>query len=159
MEDREVPIYVSFPDEIVRWQGEQQASLLTVNGKQQNPSGKKAAKATRAIPAKDSGGGRVGKGASARSRKNSRLPSTMDLLNLALETDTLVGWAHRLGLSSEALRTSRHRGRLAPLIAGALAEALQLDPAKWIVISALESEHKSACRTRMIKYFSALGNA
>lgn len=55
----------------------------------------------------------------------------MGLLNPALETDTLKGWAHRLGLSAEALRTSRHRGRLSPAIAGALAEALPQDPLAW----------------------------
>jgi hypothetical protein len=127
-----------------------------VTGKQQNRSGEKVVKASRAVPAKGSARGRAGKGASARPRKNSRqASSTMDLLNLALETDTLMGWTHRLGLSSEALRTSRHRGRLSPVVAGALAEALQQDPAKWIVISALEGAHESACRTRMLKYFSA----
>jgi hypothetical protein len=126
-----------------------------MTGKQQNRSGEKAVKAGRV--AKGSVRGRAGKGASARPRKNSRqAPSTMDLLNLALETDTLVGWAHRLELSTEALRTSRNRGRLAPMLAGALAEALQQDPAKWIVISALENGRKSACRARMLKYFSAL---
>jgi hypothetical protein len=129
-----------------------------MTSKQQNRSDEKAAKASRAVPTKDRGGGRAGKGAPARSRKR-QAPSTMDLLNLALETDTLVAWTHRLGLSLEALRTARHRGRLSPVVAGALAEALQQDPAKWMVISALESAHESACRTRMIKYFSALGIA
>jgi hypothetical protein len=77
----------------------------------------------------------------------------MDLLNLALETDTLRAWALRLGLSPEALSTSRHRGRLSPLVAGALAEALHQDPAKWIVISALENAPDGACRSRMPEYF------
>jgi hypothetical protein len=80
----------------------------------------------------------------------------MNLLDLALKMDSWAGWANKLGLPAGTLRTCRSRGRLPPMIAGALAEALHQDPAKWIVISALESEHKSACRTRMIQYFSAL---
>jgi hypothetical protein len=80
-------------------------------------------------------------------------PSTMDLLNLALETDTSRAWALRLGLSPEALSTFRHSGRLSPVVAGALAEALHQDAAKWIVISALENAPEGACRSRMTEYF------
>jgi hypothetical protein len=84
-----------------------------------------------------------------------RLPvTTMDLLNMALQKQHLGAWARRLGLSEEALRTARSRGRLSPMIAGALAEDLEQDPAKWIVIAALETERESACRTRMIQRFA-----
>lgn len=83
-----------------------------------------------------------------------RATTTMDLLNLALEKDNLRTWARRLGLSEEALRTARFRGRLSPSIAGALAEDLQQDPAKWIVIAALETERESACKTRMVRRFT-----
>ncbi|VTU22059.1 hypothetical protein [Variovorax sp. RA8] len=80
-------------------------------------------------------------------------PTTMDLLDKALEQDNLRAWALRLGLSEEALRTARSRGRLSPVIAGALAEDLHLDPAQWIVIAALETERDSACKTRMVQRF------
>jgi hypothetical protein len=33
--------------------------------------------------------------------------------------------------------------------AGEVAEALQLDPMKWILVSALEVQRKNACRSRM----------
>ncbi|MGJ7498298.1 hypothetical protein ACSFA8_24980 [Variovorax sp. RT4R15] len=79
--------------------------------------------------------------------------TTMDLLGMALKKDNLRVWAVRLGLSNEALRTARSRGRLSPVIAGALAEDLQLDPAQWIIIAALETERESACKTRMIQRF------
>ncbi len=82
-----------------------------------------------------------------------RPATTMDLLRMALEKDNLRVWALRLGLSEEALRTARSRGRLSPVIAGALAEDLQLDPAQWIIIAALETERESACKTRMIQRF------
>lgn len=84
-----------------------------------------------------------------------RTTTTMDLLKMALEKDNLRVWARKLGLSEEALRTARSRGRLSPVIAGALAEDLQQDPAKWIVIAALETERESACKTRMVQRFSA----
>ena len=82
-----------------------------------------------------------------------RPPRTMDLLEMALEQDNLRAWALRLGLSEEALRTARSRGRLSPVIAGALAEDLQLDPAQWINIAALGTERDSACKTRMVQRF------
>lgn len=81
----------------------------------------------------------------------------MDLLNLALESDNLRGWSRRLGLSEQALRTARSRGRLSPAIAGSLAEELSEDPATWIVIAALETERESACKTRMIQRFGLAG--
>src|ERR1700754_4873053 len=59
--------------------------------------------------------------------------TTMDLLNVALESDNLRGWSRRLGLSEQALRTARSRGRLSPAIAGSLAEELSEDPSIWIV--------------------------
>lgn len=84
-----------------------------------------------------------------------RLPvTTMDLLNMALQKDHLGAWARRLGMSDEALRTARSRGGLSPMVAGALAKDLGQDPAKWIVIAALETARESACRTRMIQHFA-----
>lgn len=81
----------------------------------------------------------------------------MDLLNMALESDNPRAWARRLGLSEEALRTARSRGRLSPAIAGALADELQQDPATWMVIAALETERESACKARMVRHFAAMG--
>lgn len=73
-----------------------------------------------------------------------RARTTMDLLNMALETDNLRAWARRLDLSEEALRTARSRGRLSPMIAAALAEGLHQDPARWIAIAALEKPNTKA---------------
>jgi hypothetical protein len=84
-----------------------------------------------------------------------RPATTMDLLSLALERGNVRTWARRLGLSEEALRTARFRGRLSPSVAGALAEELKQDPAKWIVIAALEGDRESACKARMVHRFSA----
>ncbi|MBT2324780.1 hypothetical protein J7E62_20800 [Variovorax paradoxus] len=81
------------------------------------------------------------------------MPTTMDLLELALENSTLRALARALGLSEEALRTARSRGRLSPLLAGSLAKELGQDPEKWIVIAVLESERESASRTSMLRHF------
>ncbi|MBT2323622.1 hypothetical protein J7E62_14835 [Variovorax paradoxus] len=85
---------------------------------------------------------------------SARAETTMDLLDLALEQGSLRTWARRLDLSDEALRTARFRRRLSPVIAGALAEELQQDPAKWIIVAALETERESACKTKMLERFT-----
>jgi hypothetical protein len=75
-------------------------------------------------------------------RLSSRLPTTMDLLTLALEKDSLREFARKLELSEEALRTARSRGRLSPVLAGCIAEDLQLDAERWIVLIATPSASK-----------------
>jgi hypothetical protein len=84
----------------------------------------------------------------------SPIPSTMDLLDMALRKDDMRVWARRLGLSEEALRTARSRRRLSPVVAGCLAEELEEDPQRWIVIATLETERESTCKARMLEYFS-----
>jgi hypothetical protein len=82
--------------------------------------------------------------------------STMALLRLALASAGLVAWARRLGLSEQALRTARSRGRLSPAIAGALALEMHEDPGVWMVVAALETERESACKTRMQRHFGRM---
>ncbi len=79
------------------------------------------------------------------------MQTTMNLLDTALEMETISNWTRKLGLSRQALYTARDRGHLSPAIAGALADEIGQDPKEWIVIAALESERESACKDRMIK--------
>ncbi len=79
------------------------------------------------------------------------MPSTMNLLNSALEIQNIAAWTAKLGLSKQALYTARDRGHLSPAIAGALADEMGQDVKEWIVVAALESERDSACKTRMLK--------
>lgn len=79
--------------------------------------------------------------------------TTLALLDLALASGSLLSWSRRLGLSEQALRTARSRGRLSPAIAGALALELQMEPGPWMVIAALETERQSACKARMSRHF------
>lgn len=78
------------------------------------------------------------------------MPTTMNLLEKALEKEPAPYWTARLKLSRTALNTAKSRGHLSPAIAGALAEELDEDAQQWIVIAALESERDSACKTRMV---------
>lgn len=78
---------------------------------------------------------------------------TMELLEKALSKASAYEWQRRLGLSEQALGVSKHRGRLSPAIAGALAEQMGEDVDKWIVIAALEGERDSACRDRMLERY------
>ena len=78
---------------------------------------------------------------------------TMDLLDKALQQANANEWNRRLGLSEQAIYVSKHRGRLSPAIAGALAEQLGEDVDRWIVIAALEGERDSACKDRMVQRY------
>lgn len=79
--------------------------------------------------------------------------STMDLVEKALQLHPAPYWHKQLGLNRNALHTAKMRGNLSPAIAGALAEAMGLDPQPWIVIAALEGEKESACKSRMVRKF------
>lgn len=78
---------------------------------------------------------------------------TLDLLDRALSVASVWEWNKRLGLSEQALYSSRRRGNLSPAIAGALAEQMGEDVDRWIVIAALEGERDSACRDRMLERY------
>ena len=81
------------------------------------------------------------------------MQKTLDLLNAALEIHPMPYWVKHLNLSRNALNTAKQRGNLSPAIAGALAEAMGLEPQPWIVIAALEGEKESACKSRMVRKF------
>lgn len=85
------------------------------------------------------------------------MKNTLELLDKALEMHPSPYWVKQLNLSRNALHSSRQRGNLSPAVAGALAEAMGLDPVPWIAIAALEGEKDSACKSRMVRRF--LGTA
>lgn len=81
------------------------------------------------------------------------MQTTMNLIEQALTLKPAQHWHEQLGLNRNALHNARMRGHLSPAIAGALAEAMGLDPQPWIVIAALEGEKESACKSRMVRKF------
>lgn len=82
------------------------------------------------------------------------MDTTMDLLGKALEKANTAAWTKKLELAQNSLYTAKIRGHLSPAIAGRLAELLEEDVEKWIVIAALESEKDSACKKHLIKRLS-----
>lgn len=72
------------------------------------------------------------------------MQTTMDLYEKALKFQpSAEAWCKDLGLSKSALAVAKHRGRLAPAVAGTLAIKLGENPAQWIAIAALEAEPAS----------------
>jgi hypothetical protein len=86
-------------------------------------------------------------------RKGIFMSETMKLLNKALEKKSGADWTRELGLSYNALTSSKTRGHLSPAIAGAMAESMGFDAIKWITVAALESERDSTCAARMRRKF------
>lgn len=84
------------------------------------------------------------------------MSETMKLLNIALEKKNSADWTRELGLSYNAITSSKSRGHLSPAIAGAIAEKLGFDAIKWIAVATLESEKDSACSLRMKRKFGKI---
>ncbi|TFY99000.1 hypothetical protein [Ramlibacter humi] len=83
------------------------------------------------------------------------MKTTMELLDKALESESVPFWHKELGLSRNALHNARQRGNLSPSIAGAIAEKLGENVDQWIVIAALEGDKDSACKTRMLRRYGS----
>jgi hypothetical protein len=77
--------------------------------------------------------------------------NTIGLLDFALEGgDSTREIARRIGLSSNTLNVARHRGRLSPTAAGALATYLGKDPVLWTAMAAIEAEPPSPLRDQLM---------
>lgn len=81
------------------------------------------------------------------------MTTTLDLLDKALTGgDSERELSRMLKLGSSTLGVARHRGRLSPKAAGALAGHIGLDPIPWIALAALEAETKDRdARLDMLK--------
>lgn len=68
------------------------------------------------------------------------MQTTMDLLDKANDRiPSDAEYARRLGISRTTFAVSRIRGRLSPVVAGALAMEIGEDPEHWIAVAALEA--------------------
>jgi hypothetical protein len=82
---------------------------------------------------------------------------TMELLNRALEMQpSAEQWCKELKLSRSALAVAKHRGRLAPGVAGAIAIKLGENPIQWIATAAMEAEPESPIKDRLLKQLTSL---
>ena len=71
------------------------------------------------------------------------MPTTMQLLDKALQIKRASHWANELELSSGTMTNARKRGRLSPTLAGNIAVRLGENPEHWMAIAALEAEPES----------------
>jgi len=79
------------------------------------------------------------------------MPTTMQLLEKALQLKSQARWADSLDLSDATLSQAKKRGRLSPTIAGSIASELGEDPTTWISIAALEAEPETAAKHSLLK--------
>lgn len=85
------------------------------------------------------------------------MQKTMDLYSKAIAFQpSAERWCKELGLSKSALSVAKHRGRLAPGVAGAIAIKLGEDATKWIAIAALEAEPESAYKSALLSRLTSL---
>jgi len=85
------------------------------------------------------------------------MKTTMELFSKALEFQpSAEAWCKDLGLSRSALAVAKHRGRLAPAVAGGIAIKLGENPMQWIAIAAMEAEPESSNKKRLMDCVTSL---
>jgi hypothetical protein len=90
-------------------------------------------------------------------KKGKNMQTTMDLFSKALAFQpSAYAWCDELGLSKSTLAVAKHRGRLAPAVAGAIAMKLGEDTTKWIAIAALEAEPESSYKQQLMTRITSL---
>jgi hypothetical protein len=80
----------------------------------------------------------------------------MNLLDQALALAPIPAWTKRLHLSRDAIAVAKNKGKLTPVIAGALAVELHEDPTKWIALATLESAPESPAKEALLKKLKAM---
>lgn len=82
--------------------------------------------------------------------------TSIELLDKALEGgDTQRELSRKLGMTSSTLSVARHRKRLSPTAAGALAAYIGADVPLWTALAALEAEPPSQQRDSLFKKLEA----
>ena len=84
------------------------------------------------------------------------MQNTIDLLNKALQQQTISQWARAFNVAPSALTNARTRGRLSPVLAGNFAMKLGENPQHWIAVAALEAEPESEGKRRLIDRITTL---
>jgi hypothetical protein len=79
------------------------------------------------------------------------MPTTITLLEKALQVKRAAAWARELNITESAFAQAKKRGRLSPTMAGTLAEQLHEDAARWTAVAAIEAEPDSPLRDRLLR--------
>ncbi len=74
---------------------------------------------------------------------------SIDLLQKALEKQTLSAWARAFNVVPSTFTNAKRAGRLSPALAGNLAIELGESPEHWIAIAAIEAEKESPLLQRL----------
>lgn len=78
------------------------------------------------------------------------MQTTMDLLQRATTIQPSdAEWCRNLGVSRTTLTVARTRGHLTPIVAGAIAQRLELDPIEWTARAAIEAAPESSLKSMM----------
>ena len=72
---------------------------------------------------------------------------TLELLNEALEKQTISAWARAFNMSPSAITNATAKWRLSPVFAGNLAIEFGESPEHWVAIAAMETEPDSPLLT------------
>lgn len=78
------------------------------------------------------------------------MPTTMNLLNKALEKQRAAAWARAFNITEGALSLAKRRGRLSPILAGKIAHELGENEQQWIALAGLEAEPASEERDELM---------
>lgn len=85
------------------------------------------------------------------------MQTTMELFSKALQYQpSAEAWCKELQLGKSTLAVAKHRGRLAPGVAGAIAMKLGENAPKWIAIAAMEAEPESKTKKALMKQITSL---
>jgi hypothetical protein len=91
------------------------------------------------------------------SNRSKNMQTTMELFTKALKFQpSAEAWCKDLKLSRSALAVAKHRGRLAPAVAGAIAMKLGENAPKWIAIAAMEAEPESSTKKALMRQLTSL---
>lgn len=84
------------------------------------------------------------------------MQTTMELLSRATQLQPSdAEWCRTLGVSRTTLAVARTRGHLTPVVAGGIAQELDLDPILWIARAALEAAPPSKIKTLLSRPLEA----
>jgi len=81
--------------------------------------------------------------------KAEKMPSTIDLLNKALQKRTAAQWCRHMNLARTTLSVAKVRGRLSPTLAGNLAMEIGQNPIYWAAVAAAEAEPPGPLREKL----------
>ena len=68
------------------------------------------------------------------------MTTTQELLTKALQKQNAAAWARELNVTRAAMSHAKKKGRVSPVVAGALAIGMGEDPMHWVAVAALEAE-------------------